>query len=51
MALLTARPHPVATFLVLLVFGPYLLAAAALIVVFYALAAFFLFLMTVGRQS
>lgn len=43
------RRHPVATFLAALVFGPYLLAAALLFLVLYALGA--LFLLAFGRKG
>lgn len=41
-----ARRHPVATFLVLLIFGPLLLAAGILAVVFYVIA----LILTCGRE-
>lgn len=44
-----ARHHPFAAFLAALVFGPYLLAAALLFLVLYALGA--LFLLAFGRKG
>lgn len=44
-----ARRHPIVTFLAVMVFGPYLLAAALLFLVLYILGA--LFLLAFGRKG